>query len=396
MMKCVDDIRKRSLSEKAPIASGRCDKKEKFCFDDLVFVPAQLDKTPVDYCREKINSETVIGKLSKSPLKLNMPILNAGMSFGALSKEAKIVLAKASAEAGTAANTGEGGMLAEERQYAKLLIAQYSTARFGVDEDYLKKADAIEVKIGQGAKPGQGGLLPKEKVTEEIAKIRKVKANEDIHSPASHHDINNIDELNEKIKLLKEITDNKPIVLKIAAGDIEKDMEIAVKSGADVIAIDGMYGGTGAAPEVMLNDVGTPILPAISKAREILDKTNSKQELIVGGGLNKGADFAKAIALGADAVFLGFPLLVAMGCIYCKLCYKGKCPIGVTTQDETLRKKLNIEKAVKKVVNYLKSCNEEIKMIAGAVGKDDVSNLDKDDLRSLDYNLTKIIDVKGV
>lgn len=395
-MTWTNDITKRASSETPPVASGRSSKFGKISFDDLVFVPAQLSKKPVDYFREKINSKTVVGKLSKNPLTLSIPILIGAMSFGSLSKEAKIAIAKASTNAGTADNTGEGGMLPEARKFAKKLIAQYSTARFGVDENYLKSADAIEIKIGQGAKPGQGGLLPKEKVTEEIAKIRKIELGKDVHSPASHPDISNLEELKEKIKWLKEVSGDKPIILKLAAGRVEEDVEMAVKAKVDTIAIDGLSGGTGAAPEIMRDEVGIPILPAIVRARRTLDKLNAKQELIVGGGLNKGADFAKALALGADAVFVGSSLLVAMGCTNCGLCYKGKCPHGIATQDEALRKKLDITAAAEKISRYLKSCNEEIKMIAGAVGKDDVHKLSKDDLAALNSDIAKMTGVRLV
>jgi glutamate synthase domain-containing protein 2 len=388
-MKWIKEIRKRTLNEKPPLASGRSNKFGKISFDDLVFIPAQLTKSPVDYFRENISSETILGKLSKHPLTLETPILIAAMSFGALSKEAKITLAKASTLAGTADNTGEGGMLLEQRKYAKTLIAQYSTGRFGIDDDYLRKADAIEIKIGQGAKPGQGGLLPADKVTEEIAKIRKVQLGRDIHSPPRHLDINSIDELKQRINEIRRVTDGKPIFLKLGAGDIENDIELAVYSNPDVIVIDGMEGGTGAAPEVLLDDVGIPTLLALIKARKKLDKLNAKQELIIGGSLNKGADIAKALALGADAVILGFPLLIAMGCIYCRSCYLGKCPNGIATQDPLLRKKLNIDESAKKVTNFIKTCTEEIKMIAGAVGKNDIHKLCKEDLSVLNLEILK-------
>ncbi len=395
-MEWVKDVRKRILSEKPPIASGRSNKSGKLSFDNLVFIPAQLARFPVDYFREKISSKTILGERSKHPLQLETPILIAAMSFGALSKEAKIALAKASALAGTADNTGEGGMAPGQRKYAKTLIAQYSTGRFGIDDSFLKKADAIEIKIGQGAKPGQGGLLPADKVTEEIAKIRKVQQGKDVHSPARHLDINSIDELKQRVDELRKITGGKPILLKLGAGDIENDVELAVYSNPDVIVVDGMEGGSGAAAEVLLDDMGVPTLAALVKARKKLNELNAKQQLIIGGGLSKGADVAKAIALGADAVIMGFPLLVAMGCTYCRLCYLGKCPIGIATQDPKLRKKLNIDESAEKISNFIKSCTEEVKMIAGAVGKNDIHKLNKEDLRALDSETAKISGVKLV
>lgn len=389
-------IKKRAALGKAPITSGRSNKVDRVSFEDLVFVPAQMQKRPVDYFREKIGAGTVIGKMSKKPLRLETPIMIGAMSFGSLSKEAKIAVAKASTIAGTSANTGEGGMLKEERKEAKILIAQYSTGRFGVDEEYLKKADAIEVKIGQGAKPGQGGLLPAEKVTKEIAAIRKIKMGEDVHSPAYHTDIKDLNAMRKRIQWIKKITGGKPVIVKLGAGDVERDVKACVKVGADVIAIDGIAGGTGAAPEVMLDDVGLPLIPAIVRARNVLDKIKARQELIVGGGLNKGADVAKALAFGADGVFMGTAILVAMACTYCRLCYQGNCPLGITTQKPELREKVNIGVYAQKAANYIRACTEEVKMVAGACGYDDVHKLGKNDLRALTTEMERISGVRLV
>jgi len=377
-----------------PVSGGRSKKFGRISFDELVFLPAQLSKRPVDYYREKISSETIIGKTSRKPVRIDTPIIIGAMSFGALSKEAKIALAKVSKMAGTIANTGEGGMLPEEREFAKFLIIQYSTGRFGITEEILKKADAIEIKIGQGAKPGMGGLLPKEKLTDEISKVRNVEKGKDVHSPPYHPDIKNVEDLKNKIEWLRGLTGGVPIILKLAAGYVEDDVKLAVEANPDIIAIDGMEGGTGAAPEVMLNEVGIPTIAALVRARETLDKIGAKQELWIGGGLNKGGDFAKALALGADAVFCGTALLVAMGCTYCRLCYLGKCPYGITTQDPELRKKLNIETASRNVASFIKNCTEEIKMIAGACGENDIHRLNKQHLRAMSSEIAKIADLR--
>ena len=396
----VKDIQNRT--KKIPITSGRSNKWDKesggrsriTSFEDLIFVPAQLNKKPVDYFRDKISSKTIIGKESKRPVTLETPIIIGAMSFGAISKEAKIALSKASTLAGTIDNTGEGGVLPETREGAERLIIQYSTGRFGINEEILKKADAIEIKIGQGAKPGQGGLLLKEKVTEEIARIRNVEMGKDIHSPPYHSDINNIDDLRKKVSWLRDLTGGVPIIIKLGAGDIENDVKLAVEANPDIIAICGLEGGTGAAPEVMLDEVGVPIMASLVRARETLDKIGAKQELWIGGGLIKGGDFAKAIALGADAVFLGFPLLVTLGCINCKLCYLGKCPRGVATQEPDFRKNLNIEETSQAAANYIKNCTEEIKMVAGACGENDIHKLTKGHLRALNSEAEKITKVK--
>ena len=729
-----EKIRKKILKQVldrvkgVPVASGRSNKFGKVGFEDLVFVPAQLAKRPVDYFKEKISSQTIVGKNSKKPLKLETPIIIGAMSFGALSREAKIALAKASTMAGTIANTGEGGMLPEERKFAEKLIVQYSTGRFGITEEVLKKADAIEIKIGQGAKPGcytpdheifteegfknvkeikigekvwsvnpktnelelatvvktykyfykgkmikaksksidfivtpdhnlpiklryskgwkfikareamerceirtskkfdwhclnpatvskveipkipktvwhqkeynsfslkewlqliawfisegyltehrrieisqtrkenkeeiknllskmgidfkekptkiyiyskqigeflekecgniseekkipkwirnlppdylslfletlikgdgkikkdrknlityftssetlmnhvtevaiklgkavtirkkkntyeidirsgklwhglsskpktkswqknptleevnyegfvycpqldknhtliikrngkvclngnSGGLLPKEKVTKEIAKIRNVPLGKDIHSPAYHLDIKNIRDLRKRIEWLRAITDGVPIILKLGAPG-EEDIKLALEANPDVIAIDGMEGGTGAAPEVMLNEVGIPTLTCLVKAREILDKERARQELWIGGGFTTGGEVAKALSLGADGVFCATSLLVAMGCIQCGFCYLGKCPKGIATQDPQLRKNLNIKQAAENVANYIKNCTEEIKMIAGACGEDDIHKLNRNHLRAINTEIAKI------
>ena len=384
-------------TRRVPVFGGRSNKWKKNYLEDLIFVPAQLARRPVDYFKDEINSKTILGKLSKKPVEVATPILIAGMSFGALSKEAKIILAKASTLARTIASTGEGGMLPEERKFAERLVIQYSTGRFGISEEVLKQANMIEIKIGQGAKPGQGGLLSKEKITSEIAQIRNIKkGEEDLHSPAYHKDIHCIDDLKKKINWLRQVSGGVPIIVDIAAGDIENDIDFIVKANPDIISIDGFAGGTGAAPEVMLDEVGIPIIPTLKRARKKLDELGAKQELWVGGGLNKGGDFAKALALGADAIFIGFPLLVAMGCMYCKTCYLGKCPYGIATQDPELRKKINIDITTQKVANYIKNCNEEIKMIAGACGEDSVYKLTPNHLRSFNKETADIVGVKIV
>lgn len=392
MQDWVKEIQERV--KKVPIFSGKSNKWGKVSFDDLVFVPAQLNKRPVDYYKEEISTRTVLGQLSKRPIEIRTPIIIGAISFGAISKEAKIVLAKASTIAGTMENTGEGGMLPEERAFSKYLIIQYSTARFGITEEVLKKADAIEIKIGQGAKGGQGGLLLKEKISQEVAEIRRIEKGKDIHSPACHPDIKNIDDLRKKIDWLRKITDGCPIIVKLGAGDIENDVQFAVKANPDIIAIDGMEGGTGAAPQVLLNEVGIPTIAALVRARQVLDKMGAKQELWIGGGLNKGGDFAKALALGADAVFCATPLLIVMGCIYCRQCHQGDCPVGIATQNPELRKKLDIDQASQNIAGYIKNCTEEIKMIAGACGESDIHKLNKGHLRALSSEITKITKVK--
>lgn len=390
----IEDIRKRTKN--VPVSSGRSNKAGRIGFDDLVFVPGQLKTRPVDYFKEEISVKTVIGKNSKKPMSLEVPIIIGAMSFGALSGEAKTALAIATTKSGSAANTGEGGMLDSEREEAERLIVQFSTGRFGITDKVLSQADAIEIKIGQGAKPGSGGLLLKEKITPEIAEIRGISGKEDVHSPAYHYDIENVDDLKKTVDQLRNVSGGVPIIIKLGAGNIEEDIAFAVQSGPDVIALDGMEGGTGASPDVMLDEVGIPTIPALVRARKTLDNLGSDVELWIGGGFNKGGDIAKALALGADGVFISFPMLISMGCIYCRLCYLGKCSKGIATQEPELRAKLDVSEAAEKASRFIKNCTEEIKMITGSVGKNDIHKLNTKDMRAMNSEMAGITGIKPV
>ncbi|MEM3041005.1 MAG: glutamate synthase-related protein [Nitrososphaerota archaeon] len=369
-------------------------------FDDLVFLCAQTSRPPIDHYREPCNTETIIGtRFAERPLRLKAPIIIGAMSFGAISKEAKLAVAKAASKVGIAVNTGEGGMLPEERENASLLISQYASGRFGVSANYLQLADAVEIKIGQGAKSGQGGLLLGEKVSEEIANIRGIPAGTDAISPARHLDIVGPEDLKMKIEQLREVTDWKvPIMVKYSAGRVFDDVKIAAKAGADVIVVDGKQAGTGAAPDIVLEQAGMPTLPALVEANRALEEINLRDQvnLVISGGIRNGSDIAKALALGADAVAMATPVLIAMGCTACGLCSTGRCPRGIATQDPDLRKRLNVDIASARVENFLRAIIEEIEMLAQLTGKTDVRNFELEDLRALTVDAATITGAKLV
>jgi len=369
-------------------------------FDDLVFLCAQNSRPPIDHYREPCDTGTVLGaRYAERPLRLRAPIIMGAMSFGAVSKEAKLAIAKAATDIGIAANTGEGGMLKEEREAASVLIAQYASGRFGVSASYLQSADAVEIKIGQGAKGGQGGLLMGEKVNGEIAKVRGIPPGSDAVSPARHLDIVGPEDLKIKIEQLREITDWKaPIIVKYSAGRAGDDVKIAAKAGADIIVLDGKQGGTGAAPDIVIEHAGMPTLPALVEAERSLREAGMRDavDLVVSGGIRNGADVAKALALGADAVAISTGALVAMGCRICGLCVEGRCPRGIATQDPLLRRRLRVEDAALRVENYLRAIVEELEMFIQLSGKTSVRSLEREDLRALTVDASRITGVKLV
>lgn len=357
-------------------------------WDDVLVLGAQLNPMPLDEHAD-VSLKTVIGKHAKKPMELNMPVYISHMSFGALSKETKIALAKGSAAAGTAMCSGEGGILPEEKAAAYKYIFEYVPNLYSVTDENLKTSDAIEIKIGQGTKPGMGGHLPGGKVTPEIAKIRNKPLGEDVISPSKFPGIDNADDLKNLVTDLRTRSDGRPIGIKIAAGRIEKDLEFCVYAEPDFITIDGRGGATGASPAIIRDSTSVPTIYALYRARKYLDSVHSDIDLVITGGLRVSSDFAKAIAMGADAVAIASAAMVAAACQQYRICGTGMCPVGVATQDEKLRERLHVDAAAKRVENYLTCCAQELKTFARITGNADIHGLSVDDLCTISGEISE-------
>ena len=372
-------------------------------FDDLLFLGASISRYPLEGYRESCNTKVILGdRFSSNPLNLEIPITIAGMSFGALSAQAKEALGRGASLVGTSTTTGDGGMTKEERGHSKQLVYQLLPSRYGMNPDDLRKADAIEIVVGQGAKPGGGGMLLGQKINDRVAEMRTLPKGIDQRSPCRHPDWTGPDDMEIKILELREITGWKvPIFVKVAGSRPYYDVALAAKSGADVVVVDGMQGGTAATQEVFIENVGIPTLACVRPAVRALQELglHRKVQLIVSGGIRNGADVAKALALGADAVSIGSAALIALGDNdpryqkdYEKLgttagsfddWHEGLDPAGITTQDKKLVKRLDPKLGGRRLANYLNVMTMEAQTIARACGKNDLRNLEPEDLCAL-------------
>ncbi len=385
-------------------------------FDDITFLPRYLSpRQPRELKLENVNTETILGtRYAKKAMRLSTPVYITGMSYGALSKSAKTALAKGAAKVGTATCTGDGGMLTEERKYSTTMIYQLNASRYGVTPQDMISGDAVEVVVGQGAKPATGGLLMGQKVSAIVAEKRELPPGIDQRSPTRHPEWLGPDDLGIFIEMLREVTDWRvPVQVKIPACRVKDDVKLAAKAGADGIVVDGMQAGTGASSEIVLDHSGIPTLPGIVLAREALEELGllGKVYLVASGGIRNGIDAAKAIALGANAVAIGQAAIIALNCNrelpgttdfvrevgvpagYCTKCHTGKCPVGITTQDPELEKRLVIDEAAVRVANLLDSMTLEMKLITTALGKRSVHDLTADDLSALNIEASMMAKV---
>jgi glutamate synthase domain-containing protein 2 len=372
-------------------------------FDDLLFLGASMSRYPLEGYRERCDTTVTLGdRHAEKPLELKIPITIAGMSFGALSAPAKEALGRGASEVGTSTTTGDGGMTPEERGHSSLLVYQLLPSRYGMNPDDLRRADAIEIVVGQGAKPGGGGMLLGHKISDRVAEMRTLPRGIDQRSACRHPDWNGPDDLEIKIHELRELTDwQMPIFVKVGATRTYYDVALAVKAGADVVVVDGMQGGTAATQDVFIEHVGIPTLPAVRLAVEALQELDMhrKVQLIVSGGIRSGADVAKALALGADAVSIGVAALIALGdnapeleqeyerigssAGYYDDWQAGRDPAGISTQEPELAARFDPELGGRRLANYLRCMTLECQTLARACGKSDVHNLEPEDLVAL-------------
>lgn len=373
------DIHRMALVGESVIEPMRT-RKPVVTWDDILIKGAQLARLPLNR-EETVDTRTVIGPKAARPLVVGTPIIVSHMSFGAISREAQMALALGSGAAGTAMSSGEGGILAEALGLAHRFIFEYVPHRYSATAENLRKVDAVEIKIGQSAKPGLGGHLPSGKVTAEIATVRGFPEGTDIHSPSRFPGIASRDDLRRLVDELRRLSGGLPVGIKFAAGDVEADLEFAVTAGPDFVTIDGRAGATGAALKLIKDATSVPTIYALDRARRWLDGHGVRDvTLIATGGLRVSPDFAKALALGADVVAIGTAALMAIGCQQYRICDSGRCPVGIATQDPGLRARLDVDESARWLANFLRVSTEELKDFARLTGNNSVHKLSVRDL----------------
>jgi len=356
-------------------------------WENIQFLPAQLSRRPLMDDAE-VKTSVVIGSNAKKPLKLDIPVFVSDMSFGALSREAKIALSKGAEMAGTGICSGEGGMLPEEQENNSKYFYELASAKFGFSWDKVKKAQAFHFKGGQGAKTGTGGHLPGAKVSQEIADVRGLEPGQNAISPPAFPDLITVEDFKSFADEVREQTGGIPIGFKIAASHIEDDIDFALAVGVDYIILDGRGGGTGSAPTILRDNINVATIPALARARRHLDKIDRKDiTLVITGGLRVPEDFAKAMMLGADAVAVSNSALQAIGCLGMRACGSNNCPVGIATQKEGLRKRLIIDESAKQLARFFKASTDLMKVVSRSCGYDDFSKFNLSDLSTLDHKM---------
>ncbi len=363
-------------------------------WNDIQVLPAQLSKKPL-LDEDEVATQVVIGPNAKKPLTLEIPLFVSDMSFGALSREAKMALSKGAEKAGTGICSGEGGMLPDEQAANSRYFMELASAKFGFSWDKVKKVQAFHFKGGQGAKTGTGGHLPGHKVVGEIAEVRGLDPGQTAISPATFTDLRTAQEFAAFSDTVRDESGGIPVGFKIAASRIEEDIDFALEAGADYIILDGRGGGTGAAPIVLRNHINVPTIPALARARKHLDKREAKGvSLIITGGLRVASDFAKALAMGADAISVSNSALQAIGCLGMRACHTNNCPVGIATQKETLRSRLIIEESAERLANFFGATTDLMKVLARACGHDDFTKFSPEDLSTFSYEMHKLTGIQ--
>jgi glutamate synthase domain-containing protein 2 len=388
----MEEIHQMAVSGRS-VSSSMATRMKMPNWDDILILGAQLNPPPLDE-DAPVTTMTIIGKHAKRPMILENPVYISHMSFGAMSREIKVALAKGSALARTAMCSGEGGILPEEKKAAYKYIFEYVPNKYSVTDENLRTSDAIEIKIGQGTKPGMGGHLPGEKVTAEIAELRGKKQGEDVQSPSKFPELNTKEDLKEMVDMLRNRSDGRPIGIKISAGRIERDLEYCVYAEPDFITIDGRGGATGSSPFFLREATSVPTIYALYRARKYLDSVHSDISLVITGGLRVSADFAKALAMGADAVAIASAALIAAACQQYRICGSGNCPVGIATQDPKLRERMKVEASAQRVANFLNVSLAELKTFARITGHASVHDLSVEDLVTVSREISEYTEIR--